>query len=54
MPWLAGDGWVAANALPQHHRDLADRLIIATALDMGAAVVTADQRFRPYEIPVLS
>ena len=31
------------------HRDPADRLIVATALDLGATLVTADQRLRSYE-----
>lgn len=44
---------VAANALPWHHRDPADRFIIATAQALGAAVVTADRRFPLYEIDVL-
>lgn len=30
------------------HRDPADRLIVATALGLGATVVTADRRLRGY------
>ena len=45
---------VAANTLPWHHRDPADRFIIATAQVLGAAVVTADRRFPLYEIGVLT
>lgn len=30
------------------HRDLADRLIVATALGMGATLVTGDSRLRGY------
>ena len=44
---------VAANTLPWHHRDPADRFIIATALALGAAVVTADRKFQQYEVGVL-
>ncbi len=44
---------VAANALPWHHRDPADRFIIATARSLGAAVVTADQKFEQYDVMVL-
>lgn len=51
---LTVDVLVAANALPWHHRDPADRFIIATARSLGAAVVTADRRFRQYDVPVLS
>ena len=45
---------VAANSLPWHHRDPADRFIIATARDLGAAVVTTDRRFQLYDIDVLA
>ena len=31
------------------HRDPADRLIVATALGLGATVVTADRRLRAYK-----
>jgi len=31
------------------HKDPADRMIVATALDLGAALVTADRRLRDYE-----
>ena len=44
---------VAANTLPWHHRDPADRFIIATAQALGAAVVTADRKFQQYEVRVL-
>jgi len=44
---------VAANALPWHHRDPADRFIIATARELKATVVTADRRFPLYDIDVL-
>ena len=51
---LSVDVLVAANALPWHHRDPADRFIIATAQELGAAVVTADERFPRYDIEVLA
>ncbi|MFH1570651.1 MAG: type II toxin-antitoxin system VapC family toxin [Gemmatimonadota bacterium] len=51
---LTVDILTAANELPWHHRDPADRFIIATARSMGAAVVTADRRFAPYDVAVLS
>ena len=41
---------VAANQLPWHHRDPADRFIIATAKQEGLAIVTADARFAAYEV----
>ena len=31
------------------HKDPADRMIVATTLDLGAALVTADRRLRDYE-----
>lgn len=39
-----------ANRLPFHHRDPADRFIIATALETDAAVITADEKFAAYGI----
>ena len=51
---LTVDVLVAANSLPWHHRDPADRFIIATARDLGASVVTADGRFRLYDVQVVS
>lgn len=44
---------IAANRLPWHHHDPADRFIIATALREKAAVVTADSRFERYGVKVL-
>jgi PIN domain nuclease of toxin-antitoxin system len=50
---LSVDILVGANDLPWHHRDPADRFIIATARALPAAVVTADRRFQLYDIGVL-
>ena len=50
---LSVDVLVAANSLPWHHRDPADRFIIATARVLGAAVVTADRKFQQYDVRVL-
>ena len=46
------DNTVALRAvdLPgQFHQDPADRIIVATAMTMGAGVVTKDQKIRNYE-----
>ena len=40
-------------ALPQHHRDPFDRLLVATALAERLTVVTADDVFNRYGVPVL-
>ena len=37
-----------AALLPEHHRDPADRLIIATALVHGAQLASLDERFADY------
>ena len=42
-----------ATELPPHHRDPADRFIIATAERYDAAVVTSDHRFAAYGIKIL-
>lgn len=39
--------------LPWHHRDPFDRLIVAQALVEGAAVVTHDDTFESYDVPVV-
>lgn len=38
-----------AVSLPEHHKDPADRLIIATALEFGARLVSVDERFPDYQ-----
>jgi PIN domain nuclease of toxin-antitoxin system len=44
---------VAANQLPWHHRDPADRFIIAIAKRENIKVVTADKRFVDYGVSVM-
>jgi len=44
---------IAANQLPWHHKDPADRFIIATAIRENAAIVTADQRFQKYDVKII-
>ena len=45
---------IAANELPWHHRDPADRFILATAQALGATVITTDRRFPLYEVSLLN
>ena len=40
----------AANALPLHHRDPMDRMLIATALRTGLTVITDDAVFPAYGV----
>lgn len=44
--------WRAA-ALPLHHRDPFDRMLIAQAQAEGLQVMTVDGKFTHYEVPVL-
>lgn len=44
---------IQANNLPWHHRDPADRFIIASAIRENVTVVTADKRFNAYDIDVI-
>lgn len=39
-------------ALPSHHRDPFDRLLVAQAELEGATLLTSDRQFAPYEIPI--
>lgn len=43
----------AVEALPWHHRDLFDRLLIAQAGVEKATLVSADARFAAYDVPTL-
>lgn len=47
---LSATHGLAVAALPVHHRDPFDRLIIAQAMVDGLVVVTADTRFRAYGV----
>ena len=42
-----------ANKLPWHHRDPADRFIVASAIQENAAIVTTDERIAKYNVKVL-
>jgi len=44
---------LAVAALPLHHRDPFDRLLVAQALAERTAVVTSDRRFADYGVPVI-
>lgn len=50
---LSAEILIAANRLPWHHRDPADRFIIASAQALKASVVTADRKFDQYDLQVL-
>jgi PIN domain nuclease of toxin-antitoxin system len=43
----------AAGALPLHHRNPFDRMLIAQAIAEGAALVSADPAMHAYEVPVV-
>ena len=40
------------QALPLHHPDPFDRLLIAQAMEEGLTVLTSDRAFEPYRVPV--
>jgi PIN domain nuclease of toxin-antitoxin system len=41
------------RSLPWHHRDPFDRLLIAQALEAGYTIVTRDEAFEKYGVPLL-
>ena len=43
----------AVRALPLHHADPFDRLIIATATVEECSILTSDERFRMYAVPLI-
>jgi PIN domain nuclease of toxin-antitoxin system len=57
----AGFSWLAisdvhaarAAALPLHHRDPWDRIIVAQALDEGLTIVSGDRQMQFYGAPML-
>ena len=49
---LDTDILIASNNLPPHHKDPADRFIIATAVKEKTAIVTADRRFADYGVKI--
>ena len=51
---LAPDHGLLVAQLPLHHRDPFDRLLIAQARCEGLTIVTADQRFSEYDVPVIA
>jgi PIN domain nuclease of toxin-antitoxin system len=50
---LAPAHGLAVRSLPVHHRDPFDRLLIAQAILERLTIVTADSRFRPYEVDLV-
>jgi PIN domain nuclease of toxin-antitoxin system len=52
LPVLSHHG-LLAGALPPHHRDPFDRMLVAQAQSEGLTVVTNDERIAAYDVPVL-
>jgi PIN domain nuclease of toxin-antitoxin system len=50
---IAGRDAEAAGALPPHHRDPFDRMLVAQAQRLGALIVSRDPAFADYEADVL-
>jgi PIN domain nuclease of toxin-antitoxin system len=50
---ITGQDAERAGALPMHHRDPFDRMVLAQALRLEAVVVSRDQVFDAYAVPVL-
>ena len=44
---------LGVEALPHHHRDPFDRLLIAQAITEGLTLVTADRVFGLYDVPLI-
>ena len=53
LPISAAHAW-AAGALPLHHRDPFDRMLVAQARAEGLTIATRDPRFDPYDVPLLA
>ena len=44
---------IGASALPLHHRDPFDRMIIAQARHEGMHLITVDAQFKAYDVPLI-
>ena len=44
---------LALDALPFHHKDPFDRLLIAQSIEEGLTIVTADSKFSSYSVKLL-
>jgi PIN domain nuclease of toxin-antitoxin system len=44
---------LAVVGLPDHHKDLFDRMLIAQTVVEGMTLVSADSKFTPYGVPIL-
>ncbi len=44
---------LAAGALPHHHDDPFDRMLVAQAQIEGMTIISRDRRIEPYRVPVL-
>ena len=52
-PDVTMDAAVGVRGLPWHHKDPFDRLLIARARALGATIVTHDDAFAAYGVPLL-
>ena len=50
MTW---DACERANALPMHHKDPMDRMLIASALEKDLTVITDDEVFARYGVATI-
>jgi PIN domain nuclease of toxin-antitoxin system len=50
MTW---DACERANALPMHHKDPTDRMLIASALEKALMVITDDEVFARYGVATI-
>ena len=49
---ISADHAIVASALPLHHRDPFDRMLIGQALVEGLTLMTRDRAFDVYDLPV--
>lgn len=50
---ISSDHALRAGALPRHHGDPFDRMLVAQAQSEGLTLVSGDERMAPYGVPVL-
>ena len=51
---ISAEHCLNVGSLPWHHKDPFDRMLISQALVEGLTIITVDQKFKFYDVPLFS
>ena len=51
---ISAEHCLKVGSLPWHHKDPFDRMLISQALVEGLTIITVDQKFKFYDVPLFS